>query len=420
MIKIPVNVKHMKEINIILANAPINDINRGCVALTISSIYLIDRVCKEEKIPYKLFLPNSGLSIGNKYSLPFGNHNIEFYTFGYTEGPGKILSLKIIINELLKHKYFENLKVFKHADIIFDIGLGDSFSDIYGKDRFAWINLIHKMARKYKKKYCFLPQTIGPFVDNNNIRQEAITSLVGSKYVMARDRQSFNFVQKNAKSQHNVKEYIDVAFFLPYKKMQFDKNCIHVGINISSMLWEESEQKNNNYGLKIDYKESILSIIDYFLSFDNVQVHLVPHVVNGSRFSESDYSVSYDLWDKLANTHVTLAPFFLGPIEAKNYISGLDFFVGARMHATIAAFSSNVPVIPMAYSRKFNGLFIDTLGYNHIVDMKKDTMEGSLNIIKDAFESRGFLFHEIKRIMNTTVDEKKKQLMVDLKKIIRK
>lgn len=409
----------MKEINIILANAPIYDINRGCVALTLSSLYLIDRVCKEEKIPYKLFLPNSGLSIGKKYSLPFGDYNIEFYTFGYTEGPGKLLSLKMKVHQMLKHEYLRNLNIFKQADIIFDIGLGDSFSDIYGKERFEWIDLVHKIARKFNKKYCFLPQTIGPFEDDN-IRRNAITSLTDSKYVMVRDSQSLDFVQEYAKSQYKVKEYIDVAFFLPYKKRQFDKNRIHVGINISSMLWEESEQNINNYGLKIDYKETILSIIDYFLSLNNVQVHLVPHVVNGSRFTESDYSVSYDLWDKMENMRVTLAPFFLGPIEAKNYISGLDFFVGARMHATIAAFSSNVPVIPMAYSRKFNGLFIDTLGYNHIIDMKKNTLKEHLYIIKNAFESRGALFNEIKKIMDTTVDEKKEQLMIDLKNIIRK
>ena len=39
------------------------------------------------------------------------------------------------------------------------------------------------------------------------------------------------------------------------------------------------------------------------------------------------------------------------------------------MHATIGATSSGVPVIPVAYSRKFNGLF-DTLQYPFYIDAK--------------------------------------------------
>jgi polysaccharide pyruvyl transferase WcaK-like protein len=46
--------------------------------------------------------------------------------------------------------------------------------------------------------------------------------------------------------------------------------------------------------------------------------------------------------------------------------------MGARMHACIAAFSSGVPVLPIAYSRKFSGLF-GSLGYRYLVDCREDT-----------------------------------------------
>jgi polysaccharide pyruvyl transferase WcaK-like protein len=45
----------------------------------------------------------------------------------------------------------------------------------------------------------------------------------------------------------------------------------------------------------------------------------------------------------------------------------MDFFMGARMHACIAALSSGVAVAPMAYSRKFAGLF-GSIGYEHTLD----------------------------------------------------
>ena len=47
--------------------------------------------------------------------------------------------------------------------------------------------------------------------------------------------------------------------------------------------------------------------------------------------------------------------------EVKWCISKLDWFVGSRMHATIAALSSGVPCAAIAYSRKFRGVFA-TLG----------------------------------------------------------
>ena len=56
-------------------------------------------------------------------------------------------------------------------------------------------------------------------------------------------------------------------------------------------------------------------------------------------------------------------------MEAKSHISGMDFFIGSRMHACIAAYSSGVPVFPLGYSRKFTGLFAEKLGYGRGADL---------------------------------------------------
>ena len=53
------------------------------------------------------------------------------------------------------------------------------------------------------------------------------------------------------------------------------------------------------------------------------------------------------------------------------------------MHATIGAISSGVPVIPVAYSRKFNGLY-DTLQYPFYIDAKADiTLEQAIELFED-------------------------------------
>ena len=88
-----------------------------------------------------------------------------------------------------------------------------------------------------------------------------------------------------------------------------------------------------------------------------------------------------------------VAPAFTSPSEAKSYIAGLDFFMGARMHACIAAFSSGVPVVPMAYSRKFAGLF-GSLGYDHTVDCTSEAPEAILERIFAAYEKRRTLAEE--------------------------
>ena len=111
---------------------------------------------------------------------------------------------------------------------------------------------------------------------------------------------------------------------------------------------------------------------------------------------------------------LVLAPLFFSPIDAKSYISGLDFFMGARMHATIAAFSAGIPVVPMAYSRKFNGLFIDTLSYSHLIDLKEDDENAILTKVKEAFSHREDLQREIADRMNTTVATQKDNLINEL------
>jgi colanic acid/amylovoran biosynthesis protein len=113
-----------------------------------------------------------------------------------------------------------------------------------------------------------------------------------------------------------------------------------------------------------------------------------------------------------------LAPFFLNPIFAKNYIAGLDFFAGARMHSTIAAFSSGIAVFPMAYSRKFNGLFIDTLDYKYMGDMVNEEKEDILDGIKESFGKREELALIIQDRMNTIVKEREKLLVEHLTEVL--
>ena len=148
------------------------------------------------------------------------------------------------------------------------------------------INLIHREAMELHKPYCLLPQTIGPFKDDA-IRTEAVKAITNADIVMARDKQSYDYTKQIAPQQKNLKEYIDVAFFLPYTRQHFDKDFIHVGLNISALLWHGGYTQDNQFGLKDDYQKTVREIISFFLSIPNVKLHLIPHVVGSERHVEN-------------------------------------------------------------------------------------------------------------------------------------
>ena len=403
----------MKTVKIILANAPIKNGNRGCVALSVSAMALIDELIEKQSCDYVFYLPNSGYNDGQEHEIHFKDKIIKYYDIGYPFGINLTNTLQNWCKMFLKND-FRSFRFFDNADYILDLGQGDSFADIYGELRFKLIDRIHCIARKYHKPYCLLPQTIGPF-KNDRIRKKAIKSIEKARLCMARDKQSYDYVLENVPQQKNVSEYIDVAFFLPYETISQDKNYIHVGINISALLWHGGYTRNNQFGLKCEYQSLVEQLINHFLNQPNVKVHLIPHVVGSERSIENDYAVSYDLWREYNNANLILAPLALGPIEIKSYIAGMDFFMGARMHATIGAFSAGVPVVPMAYSRKFNGLFIDTLSYHHIADMKTMDNDDIIQIIQEAYDNRDSLTNEIAYQKETTVREKKQLIMNKLK-----
>lgn len=399
----------MKKKTIILSNATLNSGNKGCSALCYSMIYLTDHILSEKGLRYRLLLTESNERPG-KHEVTIGGKTIVYESIENDLPTSWKKAYEIITNF---KKIYRLYKLFRSADCIMDIGQGDSFADIYGAKRFTKIDKVHRTARLFRKPYFFLPQTIGPF-QHVTIREKAIESLTKASLVMTRDRQSLDYVNELTKGKANVKEYIDVAFFLPYNKIEFSKDEIHVGLNISGLLWNGGYTRDNQFGLKADYQHLVRGIISYFLSKDHVRLHLISHVATNTRNVESDYAVMYDLWREYHSDQLTLAPLFFTPIDAKDYIAGLDFFMGARMHATIAAFSAGVPVVPMAYSRKFNGLFIETLAYDHIADLKADDENIVLDKIDACFIHRDRLKQEIESRLTTTVAKLKEELRTDL------
>ena len=179
------------------------------------------------------------------------------------------------------------------------------------------------------------PQTIGPF-NGAATRAGAKFIMRRSKRVFARDHLSMEYLQANG--IQNADEVIDVAFALPFEKQTPVANGkTRIGINVSGLLYHGGYTRNNQFGLSLDYAALTHAMLDWFTANPNCEVHLVSHVVPESMPVEDDYQISLALQKRYPTVQV--AKRFTSPSEAKSFISGMDFFVGARMHACIGAFS---------------------------------------------------------------------------------
>ncbi|WP_370637042.1 polysaccharide pyruvyl transferase family protein [Methanothermobacter sp. K4] len=83
--------------------------------------------------------------------------------------------------------------------------------------------------------------------------------------------------------------------------------------------------------------------------------------------------------------------------ELKYVISNCDLFLGARMHANIAALSSCVPAIAISYSIKTPGLMKLCGLENYYIDFKDLSEEALMEKISDAWENRKEITEHLKR-----------------------
>ncbi|TLX73960.1 polysaccharide pyruvyl transferase family protein [Labilibacter sediminis] len=363
----------MKKIAILWAD-PYNT-NLGVSALAYSSLALIEDALKLKDLSVTFV----GCKFTRRDKVLLGDNEYEFETL---EGLD-YFRVKSLLKMLFQYKKYKPHKLLGF-DYIVDIGAGDSYADIYGLARFYRMYNSKRLFKVLRKKQLLLPQTIGPFKDKK-IEKKAFDILKSFTYVFGRDQLSYNYANKFIR-RDKLDESIDVAFYLPFKAYKFKEGKTHIGINVSGLLWNGGYTKNNQFNLTSNYQKLIRNTIEYFINEENCVVHLVGHVVPEYEHVENDFTVC-ELLNKEYNSTI-LAPRFKSPIEAKSYIAGLNFFTGARMHSTIAAFSAGVPVCPMAYSRKFNGLFVNTLQYDWLGDCVNDDTQKVFNDIVDAFNKR--------------------------------
>lgn len=379
----------MKKVKIGFLWHNVSSCNLGVGALAISHMIIVDSILKELNIEAEFY------TIGDGEVTSFENHKLVEKQINHSI-IHRVISIKKIVTNIKEFKKFKH--IMNDMDYVFDNGAGDSFADIYGIKRFTIQAFTKIYSIMFNKKMILAPQTIGPF-KSKIVKQIAKQIIKKSVLVFARDNMSFEVGNQLG----NCKLSTDLALTMPFEKTTYDDKFIHVGLNVSGLLWNGGYTQSNQFGLNHSYKEFIEACIDFFLTQKNVKVHLVSHVIamNSSNLIEDDYHVCVELQKRFPD--LILAPRFTNAIEIKNYISGMDFFTGGRMHATIAAFSTGVAVVPYAYSRKFEGLY-GTFDYNYVLDAKKLDLNEAITYLKKSFLERDELKKRIE-FSKVKVDE---------------
>lgn len=192
----------------------------------------------------------------------------------------------------------------------------------------------------------------------------------------------------------NVRQYPDPAFCLQAQETALpggfqEKNTI--GINISPMILRY--EKEEGVTLR-NYKK----LVNHILETTDFSIALIPHVMwkyNDDRLTLGELYEGYQ-----DNKRVILFPDM--PAQKLKYvISKCRAFIGARTHATIAAYSSKVPTLVVGYSVKARGIARDLFGTEENYVLPVQTLSDSGQLI-EAYE---WLMGHEKEILDKLEDE---------------
>lgn len=153
----------------------------------------------------------------------------------------------------------------------------------------------------------------------------------------------------------NVRPVADPAFLLGIQETQLPEGFVPgntIGLNLSPLVLKYTNKKE-------EVVNCFYALVRHILDVTDCNIALIPHVV---KEGNSDNEVLEPIWEKYKDTgRVILVP-DQNCMQLKFIISQCRLFIGARTHATIAAYSTCVPTLAIGYSVKSKGIAKDLFG----------------------------------------------------------
>ena len=331
--------------------------NHGCEAIVRSSITLLHTIaaCElfsfsiSEDVAFQLDKICPIFQLGQENS-----HKIESTKNFIKKILPQILlrAIQVIRNKktrLSSYDFKYNMIYQSNADIALSIG-GDNYC--YGE------NTEIAFANKKFSNWGIKTVLWGCSIEPKDIKNDKTLCEDLNRYALitARESITFNALVKNGITK-NTHLFPDPAFVMD-KVLPTDlpSNFVPgntVGLNLSPLV-QRLEQGGN-----IAFK-NFETLVRYILQNTQMNIALIPHVIWENN---NDLEPLTKLYRQFKHTgRVCLIDKPYNAMELKGIISQCRFMVAARTHASIAAYSTQVPTLVIGYSVKARGIARDIFG----------------------------------------------------------
>ena len=323
--------------------------NHGCEALVRVVSNSVKNVYPDSEIYLSSFNPKDDLqfNITTVDEIVKNRHWCRRLSVGwfFNRFCKKALNIKFIRRNFGVFK--DNVKLSKEMDCCIAIG-GDNYC--YNKGKSDWETNLEM------KKKCSKMMLFGCSVEPNELPGELAEHLSLFDAITVRESISYEaFVKCGLGDKAHL--VADPAFLLEPEKVDFPKGWREgqmVGINLSPMILNYTENRDK-------VVESIYALVDYILGNTEMNIVLIPHV----RLPVTDdMDTLRPIFERYKDTGrvLLLDDYSLSCRQLKGYISACRFFIGARTHSIIAAYSTCVPALALGYSVKAKGIARDIFG----------------------------------------------------------
>lgn len=265
-----------------------------------------------------------------------------------------------------------------------------------GGDNYCYDSMLEELMEANRMLVESGKQTVlwGCSIEPELLKRKAIKEDL-QRYSMIVARESITYhALLNAGIKSNIFLYPDPAFSLTALKNQ-KENVI--GINLSPMIVRHEKQT----GIAL---ESFKNVITYLLENTDLHIKLIPHVIWQH---DDDRTVLKRLYEPFRNTERVELIEDQDCVSLKSIIAGCRFFVGARTHATIAAYSSCVPTLVVGYSVKSRGIARDLFGIeeHYVIPIQEITNDWQLiDSIKWLMENEQSMKQHLEAVMPQYVE----------------
>jgi colanic acid/amylovoran biosynthesis protein len=322
-------------------------LNRGCEAIVRSS----DSIIKEKITGAKIFLasgkPETDKVLVNLDGIYDGSQkDLKKYSFDWLLSSIKV---KVFNDESYALGKIEHniIKHIKEMDVFLSIG-GDNYC--YGEQP-GWYEIDRRVKANGKKLVLW-----GCSIGEEDITEKKLADLKLFDLILARETITYQTLKN--KGLTNVKLCADPAFTMEKEELELPegwKKGKTVGLNFSPIVWKRNKES----------QAAVRALILHILNTTDLTIALTPHVIQQGN---NDYDVLKVYYDEFKHTgRVIILPDDLTATQYKGYIARMKFFIGARTHATIAAYSTYVPTMVLGYSVKSKGIAKDLFGEEKFV-----------------------------------------------------